>query len=55
MNTFIIKVYADAVIAGRRKFSTIPEKAETDVYKELENRVKAGTLTSEKFEELLES
>lgn len=53
--TYIIKVYADAVEAGTRTFKSIPEKSQVAVYAELENRVKAGTLSEERLNELMQS
>jgi len=53
--TYIIKVYADAVEAGKRTFKSIPEKSQVLVYEELENRVKAGTLSEERLNELIQS
>ena len=50
---YIIKVYADAVIAGTRTFKSIPEKSQPAVYEELENRVKNGIITEEQLETLL--
>ena len=47
---YIIKVYADAVIAGTRTFKSIPEKSQTAVYEELENRVKDGQITEEQLD-----
>lgn len=52
--SYIAKVYADALIAGKRKFSTIPEKIETEVFEELQNRVQQGIITEEQLEKLLE-
>lgn len=53
--TYIIKVYADAVESGNRTFKSIPEKSQILVYEELENRVKAGTLTEERLNKLINS
>lgn len=53
--SYIIKVYADAVEAGRRAFTSIPEKSQVLVYEELENRVRAGTLTEDKLNELMKA
>lgn len=53
--TYIIKVYADAVESGNRTFKSIPEKSQVAVYAELENRVKAGTLTEERLDELMKA
>lgn len=53
--SYIAKVYADAVISGKRKFSSIPEKMETEVYAELQDRVQKGIITEEQLEKLLES
>ena len=53
--TYIIKVYADAVEAGKRTFKSIPEKSQVLVYEELENRVKAGTLSEKRLNELIQS
>lgn len=50
---YIIKVYADAVIAGARKFQSIPEKSQVAVYEELQNRVDIGLLTEEKLDSLI--
>lgn len=52
---YIIKVYADAVENGKRTFKSIPEKSQVLVYEELENRVKAGTLTEERLNELMKA
>ena len=51
----IVKVYADVVENESRKFNDIPEKFKLDVYEELENRVKAGTLSSDTLDRLLEN
>lgn len=50
---YIIKVYADAVIAGTRKFQSIPEKTQVEVYEELQNRVNSGIITEEQLDSLI--
>ena len=50
---YIIKVYADAVIAGTRTFKSIPEKSQSAVYDELADRVKDGQITEEQFDTLV--
>lgn len=51
--TFIIKVYADAVIAGTRTFISIPKKSQTAVLEELNARVEAGVLTEDQLNQLI--
>lgn len=51
--SYIIKVYADAIEAGTRTFQSIPEKSQVLVYEELENRVKTGTLSEARLNELM--
>ena len=50
---YIIKVYADAVIAGSRTFKSIPEKNQVEVYEELQNRVEAGIITDDQLDALI--
>ena len=52
MARYIIKVYADTVISGARKYSSIPEKDKKDVYEELKNRMNNGIISQETFESL---
>ena len=53
VNTYLIKVYADAIENEVKKFKDIPEKYSVLVYKELEDRVIAGTLTEERLNQLM--
>lgn len=47
------KIYADLLIAGRKQFSQVPAQIQPEVKVILQGYVAAGTITPEKYEEIV--
>lgn len=50
----MVRVYANLIIAGRKKFSEVLAKDKEAVKAELERRVTVKQITSEQLQELLD-
>ena len=46
------KIWANRLIAGTKTWDQVPASRKDSVLEELKNRVAAGSLTAEKFEEI---
>ena len=49
----IARIYADLIISGKKKFSTVPKKLQADTKEALQEKVAAGVITDAEFKKLI--